>query len=1093
MPKKKSFTLTRDRDIAFPEFVLLKASAGSGKTHTLSLRFVQFLLSERIRAESPADLRNMLAITFTKNAAREMKDRILDWLKACYFGDDKKTPAVLEIVDLERDRLRGEAGAAVDRILAHYTDFQVDTIDGFMAAVFKASALDLGHSPDFEIVLENAGLIEYAFARYLRRAAPGTAEGENLSRIVEYILTNMKDAASFPWDPAPEIKAKLLSFHARLAATTGLLRNDGLDGPKSRAQAKIAEAAAFIAETIDQHGLERNAKSVFWTKMRRLIEAGRFSDLAGASFKTDPVKKTKRGEPEGPREDVLGAWARLETWTNKYLSLYARSFFHPYLLAHASLDKVLDDIKRQQEIVFIEDINRELYRYIEDGVVPDIYFRLGDRIYHYLIDEFQDTSLIQWKDLVPLIENSLAQAGSLFIVGDAKQAIYGFRAADFRIMKGMEEEGGNPFPSVEGVQVRDLSRNFRSRERVLDYVKSIFLERLSAKGKDDAAEDAANPAGGGDEEAGARERGADKAESLEYFRSVASENRLNEWDQDVRPEHRKKGYVTYKVLDRNDAHPLEKAVLQSRVLDLRARGFAWSDIAILTYRNEFVVRAASWLNERGVPFIPFSSLDVRKRKIAAEVMAFLRFLDSPPDDLSFAEFLLGGALARNLAADGAHEGEADVRAFLFECRKSRTSPLYVAFRRAFPRLWTAYFEPFFKTAGYAPLYDLVTQAFRAFRLFDLFPEEEAALAKLLETIKDFEGQGRNDLREFLDVAEDETAGDSGMNIDVPSGLEAVKIMSIHKAKGLEFPAVILLLYEEAFKPDEFYLHEEEGRVEVWKLNKDLIAADDDLKSVYDETRRRQNVDRLNALYVALTRASVELHVIGVMRGRSDADEDEEEKKDKSRFPFNILGAEDLTTSDEPPAPDLDPRPAAPPAAGTLRFSLPTELPGGRGEALNYEQIRRGNLVHALLAELEFVEAGWESDLAAAAERLRLSEPEREAVGGIVQGLASYFEGIPPAELFLRKPGRSVFREHSVCDGRGQAFRMDRVVVDADRVTVLDFKTGAGDPDPALKAAREKADREQMAVYRALLVELYPGLPVRALLAYVDQGRREIVA
>jgi ATP-dependent helicase/nuclease subunit A len=87
----------------------------------------------------------------------------------------------------------------------------------------------------------------------------------------------------------------------------------------------------------------------------------------------------------------------------------------------------------------------------------------------------------------------------------------------------------------------------------------------------------------------------------------------------------------------------------------------------------------------------------------------------------------------------------------------------------------------------------------------------------------------------------------------------------------------------------------------------------------------------------------------------------------------------------------------------------------------------------------------------------------------------------------------VFREHGVCDGRGQAFRMDRVVVDADRVTVLDFKTGAGDPDPALKAAREKADREQMAVYRALLVELYPGLPVRALLAYVDQGRWEIVA
>jgi ATP-dependent helicase/nuclease subunit A len=649
-------------------------------------------------------------------------------------------------------------------------------------------------------------------------------------------------------------------------------------------------------------------------------------------------------------------------------------------------------------------------------------------------------------------------------------------------MKEMEDEGGNPFPSVEAIQVRALPDNYRSRERVLDYVKSVFLERLKPAGGPDA---------GG--EAGGKEEDAEKPESLAYFRSVASENKLNAWDQDVPPAHRNRGYVTYTVLTRDDANPPEKAELQSRVLDLHARGFGWSDIGVLTYRNEFVAKAAAWLNEKGVPFIPFSSLDVRKRKIAAEVLAFLRFLDSPPDDLAFAEFLLGGILARNLAVDAAGESLELIRSFLFECRKTKTAPLYVAFRRAFPRLWTAYFEPFFKTAGYAPLYDLVTQAFRAFRLFDLFPEEEAALAKLLEAIKDFEGQGRNDLREFLDVAEDETTGDSGMNIDVPAGIEAVKIMSIHKAKGLEFPAVVLLLYNETFKPDEFYLHEdEEGGVEVWKLNADLIAADAALKAVYDDTRRRQNVDRLNALYVALTRASIELHVLGVMRGADDGEEDEEDRSAKSMFPFNVLGTSGFVPAGEPPVPDFGPRAAAPAAAGTLRFARPAEMPGGRGEALPYEQIRRGNLVHALLAELEFVEAGWEPDLAAAAGRLRLSVPEREAIGPIVRALAAYFPGIPLAELFGRKPGRIVLREHGVCDSRGQAFRMDRVVVDADGITVLDFKTGGGDPDPALKAAREDEDREQMTVYRALLAELHPGRPVRAILAYVDQARWEDV-
>ena len=220
--------------------------------------------------------------------------------------------------------------------------------------------------------------------------------------------------------------------------------------------------------------------------------------------------------------------------------------------------------------------------------MPDIYFRLGDRIYHYLIDEFQDTALIQWEDLKPLIENSLAQAGSLFIVGDTKQAIYGFRAADFRIMKDMEDPGGNPFPSTPSGPGPAQQR--RSRERVLDYVKSVFLERL----KPDAAPDAGEDAEGGEEEAG-------KPESLAYFRSVASENKLNESAQDVPKAHRGKGYVTYKVLERDDANPPEKAELQNRVLELRARGFAWSDIAVLTYRNASVVKAAARRTRRACP------------------------------------------------------------------------------------------------------------------------------------------------------------------------------------------------------------------------------------------------------------------------------------------------------------------------------------------------------------------------------------------------------------------------------------------------------------------------------------------------------------
>jgi ATP-dependent exoDNAse (exonuclease V) beta subunit len=1075
MSDAKKPVLTADRALRFPEFVLLKASAGSGKTHALSLRFVQFLLSPAISRATAAELGNILAITFTKNAAREMKERVLDWLKACWFDDPERRADVLEIVDLDPLRLGAEAGLAVERILAHYTDFQVETIDGFMAAIFKASALDLGHSPDFEIVLDNAGLIEYAFNRYLRRVSASTDEGRTLKRIVESILINAKDASSFSWDPAPDIRDKLTAFHARLAAQTRTLRNDDLAGPKERARKAIAATVEELEATIDRHGLEKNKRSAFWTKIRPLVGGGRFPDLAGASFKTDPVKKSKSAEAGGPQAFVLAGWGRLRTEVDEYLALYARSFFSPYLQAYDSLERVIDDLKRQQEIVLIEDINKELLRYIEAGIVPDIYFRLGDRIYHYLIDEFQDTSPIQWADLTPLIENSLAMAGSLFVVGDTKQAIYGFRAADYRIMAGMMEPGGNPFPSVGDLTLRELPTNYRSRERVLDYVKSVFLGTLAPSAATPATAESTLPAES-PAESGRADEDDEEAGDLSYYREIAGRSSLNRWAQDVLPGHRASGCAEYIILDRDRLELPEKAEIQRRVLELRTRGYAWSDIAILTYKNESVVNVASWLNEIDVPLIPYSSLDIRKRKIAGELMAFLRFLDSPPDDLSFAEFLLGRILARKLADDGRTENAADWNLFLFECRRTNTSPLYVAFRSRHPEVWERYVEPFFKTAGYAPLYDLVTQAFRAFRLFELFPEDEAALAKFLEAIKDFEGRGRNDLQEFLASAGDDAAEDAGLNIDVPPGVEAVKIISIHKAKGLEFPVVILLLYGEKFLPEDFYLDEADpDSVGLCRLNARLAAADPALRDIYEETRARQFVDRLNTLYVALTRARSELQVIGV-------------KAAADKYPFDILG-EALGPSEVKPPPASEPRAPVPPAAGTLRFPNPRELPFNHRESLTLPNVRRGNLVHAILARIEFAAGGWESDLAEAVRALRPSDAERDAAEAVGRDIARYFERSPLAELFARKEGRTALREFSFCDASGQVFRMDRVVVDPDAVVVLDFKTGR-EPSAKAMAEREASDRGQLAVYRRILGDVFPGRPVRGILAYIDQDRWE---
>lgn len=1046
--------------------MLLKASAGSGKTHALSLRFVQLLLADRLPALAPSDLRNILAITFTRNAAREMKERILSWLKKCHRGDPETCGEVLAVVDLDPESLPGRAAAAVGRILTRYTDFQVETIDGFMASVFKASAVDLGLAPDFEIVLDPGEIFEYAFFRYLRRVSNRTREGGVFRTILDEILGNLTQDAAFHWDPTDVLLDKLRGLSEALAARGGdLVVEDGRE-ERARLQAGVAAAAAACAERITASGLEPSARSSWGKTIWPAVRERRFADLVGASFKTVPVK-AGRGKPaQAARAEVAEAWRTLEGVVNAYLAHYAAHFFDPYGVAFRDFSASLDRVKRERSTVFIADVNARLAAYLDEGIVPDVYFRLGDRIAHFLVDEFQDTAPVQWANLRPLVENALAGSGSLFIVGDAKQAIYGFRNADFRIMRRLES-GQEAFASV-AADVRELSQSRRCDEAVLAYVKKVFLE---------------------------------DAPRIEAYAGVAPLSGLTDFRQEVLDAKRRPGYVEYTVLEARrpgaedagdgkdeppadeasgeDADAPERAVVQDRVRDLRARGYAYADIAVLTYKNDNVVRIASWLNEAGIPFIPFSSLDIRKRAVIQEILGLLLFLDSPPDDLSFASFLLGRVFAAKVGRDGPALGPGHWRRFLFECRLAGAAPLYVALRKRHPDVWDALFERLFKSVGYYPLYDLVTLAFRVFDVFRLFPEEEGALVKLLEVIRDFEGTGRNDLREFLAYAGRGDGEGSAWTIDVPSGTDAVKVMSIHKAKGLGFPAVLLLLYGESFHPPDFFLDEGDGGVRVYKINKELAGADERLARIYEDERTRETVNRLNTLYVGLTRARSELQVVAV-KGRTKG------------YPFDLLGTEGhASAAERPPAPDC-PRSAEPPRAEVLRFvEAPGEAPRPARELASGRSVRRGELVHAILARLEFLGDGWEADVAAIVEALPLSGRDRGLAAEAGRSVAAALGAFPRQDLFTAAPGRRALREFTLCGRDGRAYRIDRLVLDEERAVVIDFKTGAPGEAPETED-RRRADREQVRVYMALVEEAMPGGRASGLLIYLDRGAWEDV-
>jgi ATP-dependent exoDNAse (exonuclease V) beta subunit len=1009
--------LAADTALRLPSVTVLKASAGSGKTYTLTARYVQFLLSRTLPRN---ELSNILAITFANNASREMRQEVLRWLKKLNARDATGLADIGAVLGGGEERAARGAGPLIELILSRFSEFQVKTIDSFMSMVFRASALDFGYSPEFEIVLEQDALLDYAFTLFLRDATEGSERAALLDRTVRAVLEFKGTEAAFPWDPSSSLREEMRELASRLSAVNEHPVVEDLHAVLRSRESEARAAIEQVSELVEASGLERNTRSTF-PRLLASVRAGRFGDLLTAGS-TPPVKKPSPKD-DAAYQAISDAWASVDRAIGAYAGCWARAWYGSLLHLYEGFSESLEKVKRAQGQVFIGDIGRALADALRMDIVPDIYFRLGERIWHFLVDEFQDTSPLQWRTLFPLIENSLAAGGSLFVVGDTKQAIYGFRQADYRIMRALEE--GSPFASA-GRTLDELTENHRSRPRVLDLAAAVFRSRA--------------------------------AESTRYA-EAARRSGLDSWRQDPTPGP-DPGYAEVRILERDEELSPEKDQLLDIVTELSRRGYRWGDVAILASRNDDIVRATSWLNERGIPFLSFSSLDVRTRGVAEEMLALLAFLDSPPDDLSFATFILGRIFGHAVHGRTGWTDAGPLRELLFQSRTDR--PLYKAFQEKFPALWKECFAGLFRAAGYLPLYDLVSESYARFSVFSCVPQEEATLAKLLEAVKDFEGTGGGSLREFLAQADSEGGK---WAIEVPHGVNSVQAMTVHKAKGLGFPVVIALLYGgRARSAGAGLLPDEDGTLRLVRVTAALAEHDASIQALREEEELRQSVDRMNALYVALTRARRELYVIGV-RGEGDS------------FPFDLLPEEGFS----PQADKGDAVPsqeAGEPPTPLSHDARPVKVSFESGRLSRAER-RRGELAHRMLALAGAAPADLEETLTSAGARAaQEAREDLSATAALVPALLRLVRGTELAGFFTAAEGRSVLIEQDFCDAAGRLFRMDRVILDPGRVVVIDYKTGAEEP-----AAHEL----QLRGYMEILSGAYPGRPVTGVAAYVDLG------
>jgi len=1020
--KQDAPVTSKDAKYCFPHLLLLEASAGTGKTQALAERFADFFLAP------PKDVPNnrlpqFLAITFTKKAAHEMKERILQELKGMALKiDPEAMERRAERLGLKPEALAGLAGGKVEEILEHYTDFQVQTIDSFTNRVIRALALELGMRPEPEIVLDYSELLPYALSLLLREVGPSGEPATTRSAEAFLALLNRTPGEGFVWDPVASLEDKFDGFLEREAKEMGRLVFQDRSKEIEKGFRDFDSALDAIRKIFPE--------VQFREELEKALEGKNLSRLMDWKYNTNTVPAKKSSGDLFTRVEKV--WVSLNGIMERLALAQARGYYHPYGGLYAGFKAKLELAKRRTGEIHLDDVGRTLAMALREEVLPDVYLRMGDRLYHFLIDEFQDTNLLQWRSLLPLIKESLSKGGSLFLVGDLKQAIFMFRRGDYRIMTGLTEGIKKGVPDPEGVlpgvgpgaSRETLEVNYRSGEVILDFVAEVFQKKLKG------------------------------LLGTERFREDLTG--LTDFPQKAAGKNKGKGYVeTRRFLRAKGESDPEKDDLVGIIRDLKERGYGNREIAILSATNCDLEKMVGWLTEAGIPATATSALDIRKRKVVGELLELLKFLDSPVDDLAFAQFAGGMILGQ------AQEGIPFEQDDLGRLAAGRKAPLYQAFRED-PKgklLWERLFNDLYRKVGYCPLYELLTSALAAFKVLENFPEETAALMRLMEVVNHLEEEGKGSLRDLLELAGEEK--EDLFALDLPEYTDAVRLLTFHKAKGLGFPVVINRLEEPKGDGGDHFVKEGED-IQLFHLTARLKGRSAELERMAGEKELGGQIQGLNTLYVAMTRAREELYNLVVLA--------KEEGLVFTLFEEGKWGRKERREFGGEVPPEATP-------ARIPRVAEENRVPGERWTYGRWLEARKGEAYHRVLEDLEFLSGKPEEEVSKAISKHRyelvgFADPET-----LKEELLAFLKHESVKEWFEPRPGRKVLREAEFADGNGDLLRMDRVVSDEKEVAVLDFKTGG-----------EEDYGGQIAKYKAILGKVFPGKAVKGILAYVDSGK-----
>jgi len=1040
----------------------LHASAGSGKTYRLTRRFLRLLMASGARSSACGPQPGqgygpeaILAITFTNRAAAEMRQRVLGALKALALGQPDP--------DFQGPEARAKAQGMLERLLRHFQTLDIRTIDSLLGRLARLFALELGLPPDFETSLDQDAVFDDLFDAL----TAGSAELPDQAR---ELMEAMADSLALDGNAGGFWLAN--AVRERLRKVFGHLIEHG-PAPAWDARAALGEQEALRAAIVSDAQALRAALAAagaqpavnfanYLDALAAITSLGGLPDSSFAhkgSIEDCLVKASKHLATPG-LEDIYRSLKQRGLQARDRGALLALALaWKPFLDFGNLLLEGFEATRRDKGVALLSQLPAGVAALLaEAGGVPEAYCRLGSRLHHLLIDEFQDTSRGQWSVLAQLAGECLAKGGSLFYVGDVKQAIYGWRGGEAGLF---EAAARDPALTAMAPEPRreTLGRNWRSAPEIVAFNNRVF-STLAQPEAGRLAALALLP------EAPEPEREDLRLQLAHAFRDCA---------QDTPPgRDGARGLVSVRYLPGDSAAEHEEAVREAFqelvVRDLLARRDP-SDVAVLTRTNREAARAAQWLVDLDVPVVTENSLRLAQHPVVRGAVCFLAFLDYPPDNMALWGFLS----CRELFC---RSQGLDPRALADWLAAQAKGPLYRRFRADFPDAWERLMEPFLKGAGPAGPYDLVWGLFEACEVFEAYPEDEVFLRRFLELVHNAETQGYGSLSSFLEFWR-ERGGEE--KIPQPEDARAVRVLTMHKAKGLEFPVAVA--------PFHLFPPARQGQMARVDLDGATVAVP--LRKDLGQACRRQAakdlLEQVNLLYVAWTRPVEELHVF--LPGSSKL-ENRHPLAKTARLLLQSAGygAEaSLVLGAMPPSQAVlvTPPMAAPAEAGhpapeePLAASPPLAwLPGlkiSRGELgdpqdrLRLTERARGVVLHKALELLQPGEPARDA-VDRAMALAGLDDPT--AADGLARGL-DWLSGQDffPAALHLG------LREAELLDADGQVHRPDLVAFTPAETLVLDYKTGREDP------AHEAQLRRYLGLVRGLARA--EGRPARGLIAYVD--------